>query len=567
MIAEMFAKHIFKGSRCAVIALTFLCGLSRLFGAAPTLTHVFPAGGQRGTKVVVTCAGTFTWPVQVWAPGVEAVPSKASGKLEITIPADLAADRIWIRLYNSEGASAAAPFLIGSLKEVTEQEPNDTLREAQAIGEPNHTINGVLSKAGDVDCFSVQLKAGQTLVAAIDANTRLGSPMDAILQVVSLSGTVLAENHDDLLLDPRLAYTAPKDGSYIVRLFAFPASPDTSIRFSGGPDYIYRLTLTTGPFITHAVPLSAPMSNPGSVEVQGWNIPPKTKLPVRAFGSAGPGTFPEFEATPDLRIPPDAKLGIAFGPQFAGAARIRLVSSLVTARAPADAPSPQTLTLPTSVTGRLRNRRQIDEFQLPLKKGQPIVVSVEANSLYFPVDPVVKLVDPDGKPVANVDDTGPSKDVALTYPPARDGTFRLLVTDRYGRGGERSWYLLTARPEEPDFELSVGSDAIVVSPGKPTELAVKIQRRTGPAGSVGPVTIQPVGLPPGVTAPAVTSEPTGPTASTVTLKFTASGAAFSGAIKIVGQSSKPKDFQRFARTPPKLGVAFESIWLTAVEKK
>src|SRR5206468_5446479 len=135
--------------------------------------------------------------------------------LEVSIPADLAADRVWVRLYNAEGASTPAPFLIGNLKEINEQEPNDRPANAQVIADPNVTVNGVLTN-GDVDGFAVPLKAGQTLVAAVDAYARLGSPMDAVLQVTTPKGVVLAENHDDVQLDPRLAFTAAKPGTYIV---------------------------------------------------------------------------------------------------------------------------------------------------------------------------------------------------------------------------------------------------------------------------------------------------------------------------------------------------------------
>ena len=180
----------------------------------------------------MTCAGKFEWPVKVFAPGIDVTAGSESGKLEISIPADLPADRVWVRLYNAEGASAAVPFLIGQLPEINEQEPNNTTRNAQALADPNVAINGGLT-AADVDGFAVRLEAGQTLVAALDANTRLGSPMDAIVQVVSPDGIVLAENHDDLGLDPRLAFTATHAGTVIVRLFAFPAAPDTTIAFRG----------------------------------------------------------------------------------------------------------------------------------------------------------------------------------------------------------------------------------------------------------------------------------------------------------------------------------------------
>src|SRR6266511_1417792 len=127
--------------RASLIVLGVLLIASAASAAPPTLTHLFPAGGQRGSKVVVTCKGSFTWPIKAWAPGLEVVPGKERGKLEVAIPADLAADRVWIRLHNAEGVSAPAPFLIGNLKEIHEQEPNDRPKAAQVIADPNVIIN------------------------------------------------------------------------------------------------------------------------------------------------------------------------------------------------------------------------------------------------------------------------------------------------------------------------------------------------------------------------------------------------------------------------------------------
>lgn len=552
--------------RVALISLGMLLIASQAPAAPPTLTQLFPAGGQRGSRVVVTCTGSFSWPVKVWAPGLDVVAAKEPGKLEVAIPAELAADRVWIRLHNAEGVSASAPFLIGNLNEIREQEPNDRPKKAQAIADPNITINGVLTN-GDVDCFAVPLKAGETLVASVDAHARLGSPVDAILQVASTGGVVLVENHDDVQLDPRLAFTAPKSGTYVVRLFAFPSTPGTEIRFSGGPNCIYRLTLTTGPFITHAVALSVPQTNTGSVEVHGWNVPPNTKVAVVSFGGPKGGEYQECEVLDELRNSPDARLGLAFAPRFAGAARVRLSPhATVAGLAQTGSRTPLMLSPSTSVTGCLRAVRQTDEFGVPLKKGQQLVVSVESRSLDFPLDPVVKMTDPDGTTVADVDDTGTTRDVAFTHVAARDGTYRLFVGDRNRQGGNRCFYRLTVRLEEPDFELSAGTDAVVVTPAKPAELSIKVQRRATPAGSVGPITVEAVGLPVGVTAAVVTSEATGPTAANVTLKLVTTGPGFSGPIRIVGKAARPKALQRTARTTPKLGASFEMIWLTAVAK-
>lgn len=531
--------------------------------APPVLSHLFPAGGQRGAKRTVTASGEFTWPVQAWAPGIEVVPSAESGKLDITIPPDLAADRVWIRLYNTEGASATVPFLIGTLPEIDEQEPNNSPRNAQVLASSPVTVNGVLTNA-DVDAFAVSLEAGQTLVAAVDANTRLGSPIDAILQVAAADGTVLTENHDDLQLDPRLAFTPTRPGTYIVRLFAFPATPGTKIEFHGGANCLYRLTLTTGRYITHALPLSVARSDPGTVEVLGWNIPSGTRLPVVRFGDARSEELQEFEPQSDLRISPDARLGLALASDFAGATRIRLNPDVVKSVS-AEAGSASSLSLPASLTGQLKTPGQADVYRVPLTKGQTVIATVESRNLGFPLDPLVLLADPTGTVVAEVDDIGAMRDAVVTHRAAHDGEYRLTVRDRYRQGGARCCYLITVRLEDPDFELSASTDAIVVQPDKPTEVPIKIQRRTPAEGTVGPITIAAVGLPPGVEAQAVISEPTGPTATDVKLTITSTGPAFSGTFRIAGKASQPKEIERFALTPAKLGASFDALWMTVIQ--
>lgn len=534
--------------------------------APPVLEHLLPAGGQRGTKVIVTCTGTVTWPPKVWAPGLEVVPSSESGKLEVTIPGDLPTDRVWIRLYNAEGASALKPFLIGSLPEIAEVEPNDRPRTAQAVASLPVTINGTLKDA-EVDCYAVQLTAGQILVAAVDANTRLGSPIDSIVQVVSPQGVVLAENHDDLLLDPRLTFKPPADGTYVVRLFAFPAAPDASISFKGGAGHFYRLTLTTGPFATLSVPLSMPLTNRTSTALAGWNLPTEFPATVVPLGGDKLVDQQEFEPLDELLRDPAARVGFAHSTNFEQTARIRLTpQAVVSAFSESPQASPTTITTSASVTGQLRGRKQIDEYRVALTKGKQIALSVEARSLGQPLDAVVKLLDPMGTVVAESDDTGPSRDCVIVHLAAHDGEYRIKVADRTQQGGDRAWYLLTVREDLPDFELTLASDAIVVPADKPAELVVRVKRRGHPNSATGPITIQPISLPEGVTAAAVVSAPTGPTATEVKLGLQSMGKSFSGPIRISGTSTAPREIQHFARTPAVLGAEFETVWLTAIEK-
>ncbi len=575
----MLMKHSHAAVRSTLPLLAILTALvisTNVFAAPPTLTHIFPAGGQRGTKVTVICKSGPTWPLAVNAPGVTVVPGTDAGKLEIEIPADLPADRIWIRLHNAEGATPALPFLIGNLKEIEEVEPNDTHRAPQVLPGSELTINGVL-KGADVDGFAVELAAGQTLVASLDANERIGSPVDAILQVASPEGVVLAENHDDVGLDPRLAFTAKKAGRHIVRVFGFSSTPNTTIALQGGENFIYRLTVTTGAFVTHTIPMAVLATgeqfDPASVDAYGWNVPAGTKLNVVPFGGASLAELLEIEPQAEVRNPFDVRLGFAFNPAMAGAARVRVVSHpvLPTVAKP-DPANPPLLMPPVAATGWMQTPRQDDVFRLQLTQGQQYVIAVESRSLDFPLETVLSLLEPTGKTVvAENDSPGSAAPTLLTHAATQTGEYILKIRDRNrragkGADGQRCFYRLTVRAEEPDFELLGAADNVVVAPDKPTEFVVNVVRRAAPGGAIGPIVIQAVDLPPGVVAPPVTSEPTGATAAKVTLSFTTTGPAFSGRIKIVGTTSQPKELRRLVRTPASFGACFETFWLTAVAK-
>lgn len=543
-----------------LLLLTFL-GLTNLASAAaPTLTYLFPGGGQRGSTVAVTCTGKFDWPIRIDAPGVVVEPGEKSGQLTITIPSDLAADRVWIRLYNAEGASVAVPFLIGDLREINETEPNNAPQEAESFEQAGLIVNGVL-KGADTDSYSVPLEAGQTLVAAIDAHTRLGSPIDTILQVALPNGIVVADNHDDHGLDPRLAFTASTAGRYIVRVFGFSSEPNTNISLQGGDNCVYRLTLTTGPYVTHVVPLSVNADNPGTVEPRGWNIPAGTQAVASPFGAPDAADLLEQEPRTDLRIPLPSRLGFAHREDFAHGGRVRLVpyaTSLALPRAGEE--PPQRLELPHAVTGCLRTPGQADRFLVSLGKGNPLLLTVEARTLGLPPDPLVRLFDPEGKKVAEIDDSAGTRDAVLAHTAARDGDYTIVVTDRHRAGSERAYYQLTARLDEPDFELTTTGGEFVLPADKPLEVVVNVVRR----GAAGPITVAAVDLPEGITAEPAVSETSGDSSKKVTLKLSGNGSPFSGRIRLVGTMSAPRELQHDVRTPARLNGSFSTLWLTAI---
>ena len=252
---------------------------------------------------------------------------------------------------------------------------------------------------------------------------------------MSSDGTVLAENHDDVGLDPRLAFTCTESGTYVVRLFAFPSTLGQRIYFHGEESYVYRLTLTTGPYITHAVPMSISLCDadalePKTVEVFGWNIPRGTRLPVVPLGVCGGpwSSFAPRTKRPDRRVAdfcalsmlnaywrqaeietneiarsPLSGIGLVRSPGWTGTTRVRLVPHGVTGvMADTSEDRPLRLKAPNAITGCIRKPRHTDFFRLPTKKDQQLKIAVESVSLDSPLVPLVQLRDPDGKIAAEV---------------------------------------------------------------------------------------------------------------------------------------------------------------------
>ena len=249
----------------------------------PQVDAFFPAGGQRGQTVAITARGSFeSWPVNAWVddPQLRVAVGEKAGQLNVAIDADAAPGVRLVRLFNSDGASVWTPFVVGVIPERLEQEPNNDPSNAEKIDLPV-TVNGVLGSSGDVDVFAVRLRAGETLVASVEANRTLASPMDGLLQVLTSDGYVLQQENDSPQLDPQLAFTAPREATYLIRVLGYPATATSSIQLAGGDKFIYRLTLTTQGFLDFTLPLAVqrPVAEssaalpPPELRMFGWNIP------------------------------------------------------------------------------------------------------------------------------------------------------------------------------------------------------------------------------------------------------------------------------------------------------
>jgi hypothetical protein len=561
------------------------------FAAPPKVSYLYPAGVQRGQTTTINAAGEFSnWPVQLWAdrPGVTATCEKDKGKLKVEVAADAVPGVYWLRLSDGEGAAALKPFVVGTLPEVMEDETNDLPAKPQAV-DAKVVMNGKLGKSGDLDGYRVELKQGQTLVASVQGHSLLGSPMDSVLQVCELSARrassvagskseveafVLAQNHDAIGLDPQLDFTAPHDGQYLVRIFAFPSEPDSSIRYAGGESYVYRLTLTTGGFIDHAFPLAIG-PEAGSVRLGGWNLPAELAVP----------TVPAAAQPTDPLAAPDALWERVFHPDLAGAIDLpRMDHACILGDDAATLDQPQAVTLPVTIGWRLATLGDADAYAFQATKGQKVRIDIEAHSLGFPTDATIVVIDDAGKVLTEADDNGrQERDPEIDFTAPEDGCYRVVVRDLAGRGGPRIAYRLTIEPVTPDYALSLAADSFVLEKDKPLEIQVNVAAQ---GGFREEIEVHAVGLPAGVTAEPVKFTPTGDSGSggsggrrrrrgggdqnagpgvKLILKGDPAAIAPGGSpIRIEGRTSGDKPLVRTARFPLNLPLAgsHHAAWLT-----
>ena len=150
-------------------------------------------------------------------------------QIDLSLPADLAEGSVAVEVVTPTGT--ATHQLLVARGVITEKEPNDGYRQAQALTLPAR-VDGVISAPQDVDVFRFTGKAGQKIVAEVLA-ARHGSPLDGLLTLVDDRGAILASNDDAEGADPKIDFTLPRDGVYYLSLI--------DALDQGGPSFVYRL--------------------------------------------------------------------------------------------------------------------------------------------------------------------------------------------------------------------------------------------------------------------------------------------------------------------------------------
>jgi hypothetical protein len=543
--------------------LLFVLGAPMVgFCAAPTLDHVYPVAIQAGTSNSVQVLGKFDpWPPKIWAdtPGVHFTAETNSGKLQAVVEKDAPTGPHLIRLYNERGASEPRIFIIAREPQLQEKEPNDHFAKAQVITNLPVHLNGRLDKAGDVDCYSVHLEKGQTLIASVEAFV-LMSPIDAVLRIVNTNGMEMAFNHDDgRTLDPFLTWRADESGTYVVQVFGFAHPAGSDIKFAGGNNCIYRLHLSSGAYLNYTLPLGLQRNTNNLLKIIGWNLDGDTQKELAVPGSDSATTL--------------AEKSIAV-PGLGGEVMLPIDNSPEIFESDLGSNQVRHLPLPFGVTGCISRPGEIDRYRFSAQKGDRLRLQLRSACFGFPLDAWLSVEDSKGKELARNDDAGGSRDPVLDWTVTNGTSFAVSVGNVLHRGGPEYLYHLAVEQPAPDCKATVPSSSFAIEAGKTNDIKISIKRLYGFSERLK---LEVTGLPKGITF--IADEVSGKANEAVLKLSSATNAAPASApfriLLEAGKTVKPV-WNNFAATSVENGVptgfnklgidGTDQLWLTVLPK-
>jgi len=467
----------------------------------PSSTHIFPAGGRRGTAVDVRVGGEcippgtrfrisgdgLTAPMELGdrvtgnyassprrKPSEQPVNHPTEWGSHIVIADDAPLGSALWRLSCARGGTGGRPFIIGDLPEFIESEPNSVPEEAQQVEMPV-TINGQIAGESDLDYYHFQARAGDVVYVDVAA-ARLGSALDPIVQILDSNGHRIAAHELRAGADPVLAFRADATSDYRLLI--------SGITYRGGPAYVYRVTVSAARFVRFAFPTGGQIGTTQQIEF---------------FSLTGDGSLaamPQRVTFPSTSGPFRHRSGDSANPVLLVAGDL---AETVETPNNDSRDSATELVLPQLMNGQLESPTDEDWYRLACRAGTSLSIECRIQPGCSSALPIVTIVDANGGVVSTVSAvqvSGPT--TRLHWSPPAEGLWWLRVRDlQQGvRGGPDFTYRLSVREAVPDFSLSMKADVINVLQGARSEVDVTIEQL---GGFSAPMELIAEGLPEGVT--------------------------------------------------------------------
>jgi hypothetical protein len=486
----------------------------------PRLTRLTPLGGAAGTTVEVEVDGPDieeATTLRFEQPGLAAQFVEGK-KFKVAIAADVPEGTYEARLIGKYGITNSRLFAVTrGLTDVLDVDPNNSPEEAQRV-ELESVIYG-MSDGNGQDVYRVKIPAGKRVVFDCQAQ-RLETMLDGNLTLTTADGRPVAASADYYGRDPLIDFIAPAEGEYLLTV--------NDLSYRGGLPY--RVIVTTRPHLETVFPravqagqrvefLALGRNLPGGAKQAGGNEPPFEEV---RFGLDIPSDLSATGAFRFLEHPTDHSVVSTLvnfpltgfqtrGPQGMDSVRPVGVAVfdrpvLVETEPNSEVGRAQPLTLPAIVAGRFDEPRDADWFAFQVPENGQYYLEIFSERLGARADPYAIVFDDMMNVVVEFDDYGHrvrGVDAHLRDPYGsmnlqKEKPYKLLVQDRYSRGGPRYQYVLSLRAPQPDFQATtMWGMTQNIRAGGYEFLDIVLNQADGFSN---PVTITAEGLPPGVSA-------------------------------------------------------------------
>lgn len=408
--------------------------------------------------------------------------------LRVTIEKDAKPGLRHLQITSKQGVSNPVRFMVGTLPERYEREPNDELKRVQQVLQTPFVFNGQVMP-GDLDQLKFHAKKGQKLVVQAKARELIPYLADAVpgwfQAVISLKnerGEELAFVDDyQFHPDPVLYYEVGQTGTYVLSIH--------DAIYRGREDFVYRLSVGELPFVTSLFPLGATLGQETQVELQGWNLPNSraylpTKLKSKGIAKGELSTEKGLSNTFQYELS-------ELPEQFETADNNTFAEA-------------QNIQTPLVINGQIELPGDTDFYQFDAQQGDVIHAEILARRLNSPVDSLLRLFNADQELLQLNDDLEPAEnmgllthhaDSALSWHIQHSGRYYLQVSDSQYQGGKNYGYRLKVSELQPNFQLYALPSTLVMGKGGTSLVSFHLIRKQGFQGAV---TIQATDLPTGI---------------------------------------------------------------------
>ena len=503
-------------NRSLILLMTIVCGIvTSTTGieaqiSYPMIMSLSPNSAQIGQTSELTIQSRYdlsgTRRIWVSGEGVTAEPihpelkegetpkSTTSLKMKVTVSPDAQPGVREFRLSTVNGASTIGQMVIVRDPVVVETKDNNTRETASAATLPA-TMCGVIEKNEDVDFFKFTAEAAQTVCFHVrsqrlqDKIHDLQQHVDPILFLRNASGSTIASSDNHFFGDPFICHTFSQAGDYYLEI--------RDVRYTGNKYWEYCIESNSRPFISNVHPLGVAAGQETRFELIGFNLPEQTQVTW---------TAPENESGAR-----NVELPLSDGVTNPVPVYITQLPTVLE-----NGPD-QKVSLPATINGRISAETEIDRYQFTANKGDKWTFEVKARRHGSALDPILRILDADGKSRGENDDFSLYK---RTFADSRlenwtapaDGEYFIEIRDLHLRGGADFVYMIEVTKPEPYFELYLDTDKTQITPGGWGVLFANVVRKNGFSGGVQ---LHVDGLPEGVTASAGRVLPGKPTAGCI----------------------------------------------------